>query len=366
MGEFRKFNDIEQFHNIVKAAEKFPLLYPSEVTYQSKVKLHGTNAAVGIHNGEVFAQKRTSMAKDGHYGFAEYVSQSSSMFESFPDCYIYGEWIGAGVQKKVACCELPSKRFCIFAIWVDKYYYVDPACIQKFMCDNMKMTPLDLRNHGIHIIDWSNYDNDKIRLHDRENCQAFVDRMEPIIQEVDKCDPWMKSEFDIEGIGEGLVFYPVSDSSYENTAEGDVEKERYTTDWLTEDLQDFGIHECVFSKLVFKAKGQSHERSPKDKKNAIQLTPEELASQNEYVLKFVTEERLHQIVQTYCNDEFDMKNIGTFLKEFGMDVHKESKDELEVSGMEWKKVQKPVQHAARNWFIKNAKLISINPSKALG
>lgn len=358
--EFKKFTSIEQFHNIVKAAEKYPKLFPAEVTYQSKVKLHGTNAAIGVADGEAFAQKRTSIAKNGHYGFAEHVNELKPMFENFPDCYIYGEWIGAGIQKKVACSQLPTKRFCIYAIFIDPYYYVDPGCIQQFMCDNMKVTPMELRNKRIHIIDWSNYDAEKVRLHDREHCQKFVNCQEPIIQAVDQSDPWMKSEFDIEGIGEGLVYYPVSDSDYEARVEDAIEGERYTAPWLTDSLQDFGIHECVFTKLIFKAKGQSHERTSQEKKKAIQLSPEELASQNEYVLKFVTEERLHQIAKEHCNDDFDMRNIGTFLREFGIDVHKESKDELEASGMEWKKVQKPVQREARNWFIKNAKLISIS------
>jgi len=361
MSEFRKFNSIEQFHNLVKSAEKFPSLYPAEITYQAKVKLHGTNATVGVKDRKFFAQKRTSIVEDGHFGFAEFVI-SMGYADLFPDCYIYGEWIGAGIQRGVACSQLPSKRFCVYAIHVDKYYYVDPDTIQKFLCNNMGISPLELKNKHIHVIDWSGEDAVKVRLHDREHSQKFVDSQEPIIQAIDKCDPWMKSEFDIEGVGEGLVYYPIFDSDYQNSNETEVQGERYTTNWFTEDEEmpiDFGIHECVFSKLVFKAKGQSHERKPKKDKVAIQLSPEELKTRNEYVERFVTEERLNQIAQTYCEGDFDMRNMGTFLREFGKDVHKESMDELETNEIEWKVVQKPVQHAARAWFILQTKQIRL-------
>lgn len=42
--------------------------------------------------------------------------------------------------------------------------------------------------------------------------------------------------------------------------------------------------------------------------------------------------------------------MGPFLKWFGQDVEKESKAELEASGLKWDQVAKEVQVAARNWY----------------
>lgn len=358
MPEFKAFPSIEQFHNLVKAAEKWPDFYPDEVVYRAKVKLHGTNAAIGVHNGEAFAQSRNNIVTEGHFGFAEFVKQKADKFKKFPDCYIYGEWVGPGIQKKVACNQLPSKRYCIFAIYVDPYYYVEPESIRQFLSDNMGMSPLEVLNEHIHVIDWAPMDSDVVFYRDKAKCQEFVTRQEPFVQAVDVLDPWMKTEFDIEGIGEGLVYYPIADSDYAERERNAVKGERYTKP-LT-GIGDLGIHGCVFSKLTFKAKGQSHERAAKEgKRQAIQLSPEELKTQEEFVERFVTEDRLAQIMQEHCNNDFDMKNMGKFLKEFGRDVQKESQDELEANELEWNKIQKPVQKAARDWFIKSAKHISL-------
>lgn len=361
MPTFKKFPDIEQFHNLVKAAEKWPDLYPQGVVYRSKVKLHGTNAAIGIEDGRVFAQSRNSIIAEGQFGFAQFVEEIAPLFKNFPNCHIFGEWIGPGIQKKVACNQIPSKRFCVFAVFSDPYYYVNPDNIREFLADNTKLSPMELLNNRVHVIDWSPFPSDTALFHDKAQCQEFIKRQEPNVQEVDALDPWMKSEFDIAGIGEGLVFYPIADSDYAQRERDAVKGERYTKNWYGEKYGGFGIHACVFSKLVFKAKGQSHERAAKEgHRQAIQLSPEELATQQEFVDKFVTEDRLMQIMQQHCGNDFDMKNVGTFLKEFGRDVQKESQDELESSGMEWSTVQKSVQQAARDWFLKAAKEFSLS------
>ena len=53
--KFKKFNKIEQFRNIVKQVRDY-CSYHNEplptILFDGTVKLHGTNAAVGIKDGE--------------------------------------------------------------------------------------------------------------------------------------------------------------------------------------------------------------------------------------------------------------------------------------------------------------------------
>src|SRR3990167_702915 len=70
-------------------------------------------------------------------------------------------------------------------------------------------------------IDWSSSPDD---------LEKIVATINEQVAEVEKCDPWVKAIFEIEGVGEGLVFYPV------------------------------GFHDTYddFSNLSFKAKGTQH------------------------------------------------------------------------------------------------------------
>lgn len=147
---------------------------------------------------------------------------------------------------------------------------------------------------------------------------------------VEECDPWVKGAFDVDGLGEGLVYYPVDGSE----KEGAVERDQVTT-------------------LLFKAKGEKHEvvRQPKP----AQLEPEVLKSIDAFVEMFVTPGRLEQGLREGCDSVLEMKSLSSFLKWFGQDVKKESQDELLASGLEWKLVSKPVVTAARVWFVEKIK-----------
>ena len=63
---------------------------------------------------------------------------------------------------------------------------------------------------------------------------------------------------------------------------------------------------------------------------------------------FVTVARCEQGVSVVG---LGMKNVGSFLKWMSEDIQKESTAELEVSGLEWKDVQKQLQVSARTWYI---------------
>ena len=148
-----------------------------------------------------------------------------------------------------------------------------------------------------------------------------------MVEAVEKIDPWVKDNFGIEGVGEGLVMYPEANDV--------VIREGYT-------------------ELMFKAKGEQH-RVVKNKQ-AVQLDPEVAQNIEEFVELFVTEARLQQGLSEACNGELNIKKMGQFLQWIALDIQKESLAELEQSNLAWKQVHKPISNAARQWYSKQIKL----------
>lgn len=347
MAQFMKFPSIEQFHNLMKFVEIRPHLVPAKITYVGKIKLHGTNAAVVIDpkHDKIQAQKRTSMVtpEADNFGFASWVESNMDVWrELIPfvkkkqdnesPVYIYGEWCGPGIQNNVALSQIPKKQFVVFAVG-----YHEDGDEDKFI---LETSPSKILTEWVipvfeEIEDMKlaqNHLTVEMNLFNREDLVKKVQLINDMVDVVEECDPFVKQYFGVEGIGEGLVFYPIVD--------GKTAMDR-----------DF------FSRFAFKSKGEKHAAKGNTKGNSTQLTPEQITSNNEFVKKFVTEDRLVKIVQEYLDNDFDTKRTGDFLKHFMSDVAKESKDELEESGLEWKIVTKPVQTAARNWFIRECKMV---------
>src|ERR1043166_8113021 len=128
MTKFVKWNDLNQFHEVVKSLN-YNRIYTTlvnndyKIKYGLKSKLHGTNAAVRIDpDGKVTAQKRSSdiPGNSDNAGFRTWVEANEAYFSSLAQSKrtptIYGEWAGPGVQTNVAVSSIPSKHFFVFAI----------------------------------------------------------------------------------------------------------------------------------------------------------------------------------------------------------------------------------------------------------
>jgi hypothetical protein len=135
----------------------------------------------------------------------------------------------------------------------------------------------------------------------------------------------VKENFGVEGIGEGMVYYPMH-----------VTKRA----WI-------GGH-------MFKVKGLEHKVKRSDK--IVEIDPERAASVAEFVEMFVTEARLEQGLGE-VDGKFLPELTGQFVGWICKDVMKESKEELAISGMIWKDVAKSVGAAASKWFITKSKEI---------
>ena len=317
---FVSFPDIESFHNIIKAISVYPHLATGPVTYRGKIKIHGTCAGLQIKDGEIAAQSRTQIITpaNDNVGFAQWVENKSDYFKALSvlrnNCTIFGEWSGPGIQKNTAINKIPNKIFAVFAIMESigesAIVISDPVQIKEYI----GTPPSDM-----HILPWYG-EEFTVDLHNRDTLQPVVDTLNKVIETIEPSDPWVKETFGVDGTAEGVVYYPGA---------GKV------------------ITRKTFSDLVFKAKGEKHKVVKT--KLSVQIDPEVAASVDEFVKIFVTEPRLEQGLTVVGG--VDMKNIPAFLKWMGLDILKESADELEVSGLEWSQVVKSIQHAARNWYI---------------
>ena len=327
-----KWPSIESFHNVRKAITAYPHMLNDnhKVVYRPKVKQHGSNGGIQItDNGSVVAQSRTTVLGEGHdnAGFNAWVQEHKNAFASHvpinpnQTVTIFGEWSGPGIHKGCAIHKIENKIFAVFAAIIHEdettHWVYEPKDL-----DLLVGKASTFMGNTLHVLPWH---TDEVEVNwnfTGEMLQPTVDAINVEVDAVEQCDPWVKSVFGVEGIGEGLVYYPVS-------------KEHQSRD--------------DFSNLSFKAKGEKH-KVVKTKK-AVQVNPSVVASVTEFVDLVVTDARLEQGVQEVCNGEYDMKKIGHLLGFIGKDVSKECQAELEASGLTWKQVSKAVVDRARVLYI---------------
>ncbi|HVI40101.1 MAG TPA: RNA ligase family protein [Anaerovoracaceae bacterium] len=332
--EFVKWTEIEGFHNIRKMLSVYPELlgYSNTVRYRGKVKLHGTNAAVQIAgDGSVVAQSRTTILTptSDNAGFAKWVESNKDAWAQTRENFlkadqtmvVFGEWCGPGIQKGVAVNNIPNKIFAVFAVQVlpGDELIVQPDLISGLI----KSVP------NTYVLPWYGSEVDVEWLTSSETLQKTADAINVMVAEVEKCDPWVKDTFNVEGTGEGLVFYPLSH-----------------------------LGRKAFGDLCFKAKGDQHKVV--HAKAPAQVDPEKAANAEAFAALVLTDARLEQGTRAVSADgefTFEIKNVGKFIGWVSKDVEKETKAELEASGMEWKQVAKVVGDRARVWYLNKTKAL---------
>lgn len=322
------WSSIELLHHVVRTLNylhndhQLPL--PC-LDYRAKIKLHGSNCAVQIHpDGTVLAQSRTQLLtpKADYKGFAAWVESQSAYFSALRaevPWVVFGEWCGPGVEKGMAVSELPQKIFAVFALQMDMgaaaSLWVEPAEIQArlgILPQNMHVLPWE--NHGMLQIDYASEGS-------IEQAAALLNQQ---ILEVEAEDPWIKRVFAISGLGEGLVMYPILGK---------------------------GLHPELWARQMFKVKGDKHRVAGKV---AAQRLPTVSESPDAFVGQLLTEARLEQGLSVVCAGLRDPRLTGKFLAWVLADVQKESKAELEVSGLHWAQVLPALQSHARHWYLQRA------------
>jgi RNA ligase len=331
MVEHIKWTEIDNFHSLRRQFEKYPQLLgeSSTVTYRAKVKLHGTNAGVRIDpDGTVTALSRTSVITpdNDNAGFARWVASREANFARLARNFtivVFGEWCGPGIQKGVAVSQIPSKVFAVFGMRVPEIDAI--ASTPNFLESLVEGIP------DVHVIPWfgggEEYTVDWLA--DGEFLQPVVDVINTRVTEVEEKDPWVSAKFGVDGVGEGLVLYPVG--------RGDSYK--------------------VFSDLVFKAKGEKHNTVAKTKPAQVSATSVEALA--EFVDLVVTAPRLEQGAAHAAlhgsGQPYNVRDMGTFLKWINDDLVKETAAEVEASNLPPKEAYKACVNHARVWFQNQSK-----------
>ena len=338
--------ETQQFHQVRKYTHDFPEILNSNsiVKYRAKNKLDGTNAGIRLEfkDRKVFAQSREVVLVDGkdNAGFARWVESNKDKFVAWMDHFesklklqqeqiegfvLFGEFCGKSIQNRCAISSIDRKVFALFAMQPigstdDDTLVVDPCVLNSYfkdVCPDFYVIPwVDDKEF---VIDWSK---------SSEELQPTAEELNVLVAEVEKCDPWVKSQFGIEGLGEGFVMFPVS---YQHTGK-----------------------KC-FANLACKIKGDRHKTVAQ--KRSVQVEPETAASASAFAALVLTLARLEQGVRAVSDGEkkFEQKLIGAFLKWIAADVQKECKTELAASNLTWKDVQKFVGDYARNWYLAEMK-----------
>lgn len=312
--EFRKFSSIEQFRNAIKRVSDHAKYHNKPLPtlkFVGTVKLHGTNAGIGIDvvTGEMIYQSREHILGPGedNAGFKGWACNSLSLthklgilkdtFKPKETMYVFGEWCGGSIQKGVALNQL-GKMFVVFSVVVDG--------VEVDIRNVVFGTAQDVRC----IYEFPSYE---IEI-DFNNPQAVQNKLVDLTVAVETECPVGRA-FGVTGVGEGVVWHNL----------------------------DTGIK--------FKVKGEKH--SVSKVKTLRELAPTEVAlinSTKEFIATVVTENRLNQGLEQFGGEK-DIKNLGAFIKWVANDVFKEESDTIDKNGFNRKVIGSEIAAAARAFFL---------------
>lgn len=348
-----KFPSIEQYRNVVhnvtsraQYAGKDDLgnvLYDSTkpiptLKFQGTVKLHGTNAgiATSLKSG-MWTQSRENIItpQSDNAGFSMFVHANRVMFEEMlyqatvvmplgaqDSMLIFGEWCGAGIQKKVALTQFP-KMFVVFGMArVDsegeKTWFTSDQVMEVF--SKTANVPANVYN----TFQFPTYEIeiDFARPHDSQN--KLVDMTIAVEEECPVGKQLGATAEKGPMIGEGIVWKCVT-PGYEDSG-----------NW-------------------FKVKGEAHKNAGKVKTLST-VDVERIDAINEIALQVCPEWRLEQMLEQTFNTlnggQPDIKGTGEYIKAVMADVLKEELDTIAASGFTTKDITSSIATLARNFLIK--------------
>lgn len=329
---FRKWASIEQYSNVVKQIRQWAKYHGKPlptITYEGTVKLHGTNACIVLNREDdgsisVNAQSRERMLtiESDNAGFCLWVNHHADKFREYfqgwidtsKTMYIYGEWCGGSIQKGVALNQL-EKHFAMFSMlvvhdagedWFDGITFIH-HCRNAGMKD---VTAIADVVEPLYIT---------VDFNDPGAIQAFL--YEETMKVEQEC-PYAKA-FGVSGIGEGLVWKPIT-------------------------------HVEGLPTIMFKTKGEKHSASKV--KVVREITSAEIEAREsveEFVQHFVTENRLNQGFDklTEMGLSHEIKNLGAYIKWVQGDVMREGNDVIVASMLDPKAINKRIPEIARKFFI---------------
>lgn len=296
--------------------------------WRPKVKIHGCNTGVVLKgDGRFYPQSRTRPITPGDdlHGFAQWVQDNGDYFERLSknvrrELAVFGEWYGEGIQSGTASAQVPGKHWAIFA-WIE---YKQRSIVKQYHVEPGDIYALGDFPPEAEVIPWYSDAVRVVNVHDDEEVVNFLNKVNAQVDAVEREDPFILSQHGISGAGEGLVYYPVTDSR--------------------------AFVGCAYEVSAFKAKGQKH-RVFKTTESA-EIMPINVKTIPQFAEFVLTEERLMQNAREVAKNDciFEKKLVGPFVAHILKDVKKESKDVIESNGLRWREVSPEVSRQAKEWY----------------
>lgn len=321
--------------------KKFPKIYGfksngyREGSYRGKIKLHGTNGAIAIVNGVVNAQSRERVLseRDDNAGFCEWVNSKKLSLDK--NVVIFGEWCGPGIQKGVAINKIPHKIFAVFCVYLtdEQHFIYDPdeltSMLSAMIANDFIVLPWQTEDYLITSVSPKN--------EVATNAALSIDKINALVDECDKEDPWVKQQYGISGVGEGFVFYPTF-----------IQETDVLFPTLLERVNpQIGLPTHLFEEYVFKVKGKEH----RGHKKAASATKVNFSGIEEFLDTVLPQCRLEQGLAEACNGVRSNENIPAFMKWISNDVLLECKDDFAaISHIPEKAAMQMVTKKALRWY----------------
>ncbi len=294
------------------------------------MKLHGTNAAIGVDNdGHLFAQKRSSITtvKDCSTGFAAFVQDLDEQLDhvrgdlkSMAGRIIYGEWFGPGIQKGTSASLVDDKYFAGYAIH-------RPDTKTNFLITNEKDTLYKYIKNISHKILWLPvHETIHINFLDHDSVTNARTIMNKLISDIQFSDPFIEEIFGISGPGEGYVAY-----SFDHMRE-----------------VDGSLHPHKF-----KIKTEKFAETKSSVGSSVDY--EKYAEINALAFDLATVARLEQGLTEVDHDNFDIKKIGDYLRWVSTDIEKECQNEIAESGFTNKEIFRAISKVAGDYYKQKIK-----------
>ncbi len=330
-----KFVHVESIKAVAKRVHRHnstcePGKEVSQVRYRGTVKIHGTNAGVVCAPGlplQAQSRNRELTLENDNMGFAAFVVEHEEALReyamevrnvcglsSIDPVVLYGEWCGPGIQKGVGVARLPYKQFAVFAARLRDGAYLDPFKSPDFCPPIHPFVRSVIEVEPIHVV---------LDFVHKAQIADMLARVEEQVAKIDRSCPWA-AMFDIEGPGEGLVFWPV---------------------WGADGYPDP-------SELVWKAKGAKHKEVTAAVSRDVPLA--EVQHLTEFCARICPEARLNKGLD-YMREmaiPFEKRSTGQFLKWIGQDLKRECADLAAEEGFEWKAVASVSSAIARDFFFR--------------
>lgn len=395
-----KFPSIDSFRHVnahIKRAADFHGKPLPTITYEGRVKLHGTNA--GIHyipesivdstvdivdetrvlgnfinkmigrkphmvqqtiqvvkESELIPQSRErvlSVGKEDNAGFAAWVAENRDYLDMIfgltfdnQEVTVYGEWCGGNIQKGVGLNQLP-KMFVVFGYidhsenWVDAESN-ERGILRPFPYFVGKVPPSHLGIEG-------QVDEFEIEDNNTKPEMYHIDLVRPVTIEIDFANPNAAVEKMEELTAQYEAECPWAKMwGVSGVGEGLV--------WTPASIYN---REPDSARMVFKTKGDKHGNPATKNKVKVAIEPEKMGDFNALIEEILPLWRLKQGIATMNERMLDLTktNTGAYLKWVAEDVLKEEKDTIEASGFELKVVMAEVSRRTRQFYFNHTEWV---------